>query len=199
MGVFARSLLAGVLFGSACMGLLAVVAVLVGGTDGNGLGYVVFAILLFAGVFGGIPGAVVGTIVGLVRRAASRPKPVPAVFVGVDMWSAMVDRCAESTRRVAAAVATVPPSAARDWMVRISAELSRELDDVRGIAQLGRALGAVDPQHPVYQRLDQAVHDFAVFEREVGRVALTLFDHPELDQVQLELELLEKQVPHLSG
>ncbi|HEX8864211.1 MAG TPA: hypothetical protein VF821_01020, partial [Lentzea sp.] len=104
----------------------------------------------------------------------------------------------ESTRRVAAAVQTVPKSPAKEWLERISEQLTKELDDVRGIAQLGRALGAVDRQHPVYQRLLKAAHDFKVFENEVGRVALQMFDHPELDAARTHLEVLEKQLPQLS-
>ncbi len=114
------------------------------------------------------------------------------------MWSELVERCAESTRRVAAAVQTVPASPAKEWLGRISEQLTKELDDVRGIAQLGRALGAVDRQHPVYQRLLKAAHDFKQFENEVGRVALQMFDHPELDAARTHLEVLEKQLPQLS-
>lgn len=162
------------------------------------------AILIFAVAFGGIPGAVIGTGVGFVRRAIQRPRqpehpahpPIPQQ--PYDMWSELVERCAESTRRVAAAVQTVPKSAAKDWLQRISEQLTKELDDVRGIAQLGRALGAVDRQHPVYQRLLQAAHDFQQFENEVGRVALQMFDHPELDEARTHLEVLERQLPQLS-
>jgi hypothetical protein len=84
-------------------------------------------------------------------------------------------------------------------MERIASDLKKELDDVRGIAQLGRALGNVDQQHPVHQRLEAAVRVFQQFEIRVAQVALKMFDHPELDQVRTDLEFLEQQLPHLSG
>jgi len=163
----------------------------------------IMAILFLAVAFGGVPGAAIGTGVGFLRRSLQRPsqpRPVhlPMPQQPYDMWSELVERCAESTRRVAAAVQTVPKSAAKDWLQRISEQLTKELDDVRGIAQLGRALGAVDRQHPVYQRLLKAAHDFKQFENEVGRVALQMFDHPELDAARTHLEVLEKQLPQLS-
>lgn len=167
------------------------------------------ALLMFAVVFGGIPGAIVGTGIGFLRRALDRPYRVMQAQVPpplrppypqqpYDMWSELVERCAGSTRRVAAAVQTVPNSPAKDWLQRISHQFLRELDDVRGIAQLGRALGAVDRQHPVYQRLLKAAHDFRQFENEVGRVALQMFDHPELDEARTHLEMLERQLPQLA-
>ncbi|MDT7784228.1 MAG: hypothetical protein QOF58_2647 [Pseudonocardiales bacterium] len=163
----------------------------------------IVAILFVAGAFGAVPGAVVGTGVGFIRRSLQRPGPPRPAYPPIpqqpyDMWSELVERCAESTRRVAAAVQTVPKSPAKDWLQRISEQLTKELDDVRGIAQLGRALGAVDRQHPVYQRLLRAAHDFQQFENEVGRVALQMFDHPELDAARTHLEVLEKQLPQLS-
>ncbi|ANZ37510.1 hypothetical protein BBK82_17080 [Lentzea guizhouensis] len=165
----------------------------------------VVAILLFALTFGALPGALVGTGVGALRRSLepkqpkqARPLPPPVPQQPYDMWSELVERCAESTRRVAAAVQTVPRSPAKEWLQRISEQLAGELDDVRGIAQLGRALGAVDRQHPVYQRLLKATHDFHQFENEVGRVALQMFDHPELDEARTHLEVLERQLPQLS-
>jgi hypothetical protein len=51
----------------------------------------------------------------------------------------------------------------------------------------------------VYQRLLKAAHDFQQFENEVGRVALQMFDHPELDEARTHLEVLEKQLPQLSA
>jgi hypothetical protein len=98
---------------------------------------------------------------------------------------------------VAAAVATVPPSPAKDWMNRIAAQFEQELEDVRGIASLARALGAVDENHPASQRLLVAARDFAAFESEVGRVALKMFDRPELDRARTDLEFLEQQLPSL--
>lgn len=191
-------MLGGLFYGSACAALVAVVAVVLG-ENNSPVWLLALSIPVFGVIFGGVPGLVVGTVVGLVRRAA-QPRPLPyAAPQPVDMWSVLVDRCAESTRRVAAAVTTVPESLARDWMERIAQDLKKELDDVRGIAQLGRALGAVDAQHPVYQRLEAAVRDFTAFENQVATVALKMFDHPELDQVRTDLEFLEQQLPQLSG
>ncbi|MBM7861169.1 hypothetical protein [Lentzea nigeriaca] len=162
------------------------------------------AVIIISGlILGGLPGSLVGLVIGLIRRSINRPRQAMPFFPMApqqpyDMWSEQVERCAESARRVSAAVQTVPASAAKDWLLRISEQLTKELDDVRGIAQLGRALGAVDQQHPVYQRLLKAAHDFKQFENEVGRVALQMFDHPELDDARTHLEMLEKQLPQLS-
>ncbi|GLY53818.1 hypothetical protein [Lentzea sp. NBRC 102530] len=204
--VVVRSAVWGALIGTLLMGVLVTVVDLTTPSDKPTAAFITFIAIAFTSVlFGGIPGAVLGTVVGAIRKAAERPRyalphPVhpPLPQQPYDMWSDLVERCAESTRRVAAAVQTVPNSPAKDWLQRISEQLATELDDVRGIAQLGRALGAVDRQHPVYQRLLKATHDFHAFENEVGRVALQMFDHPELDEARTHLEVLEKQLPQLS-
>ncbi|WP_089948931.1 hypothetical protein [Lentzea xinjiangensis] len=205
MGVVVRSALWGAALGTLVMGALATaVDLAVPSQKPSSLLVSVAAILILAVTVGGVPGAVIGTGVGVVRRSVHRPRhPVPA-YPPVpqrpyDMWSELVERCAESTRRVANAVQTVPKSPAKEWLQRISEQLTKELDDVRGIAQLGRALGAVDRQHPVYRRLLKAAHDFHQFENEVGRVALQMFDHPDLDEARTHLEVLEKQLPQLSA
>ncbi|MCP2198793.1 hypothetical protein [Lentzea flava] len=204
MGVVVRSALWGLGIGSLLMAAFVTMIELASTTESTSSTFVtITAILIFALLFGGIPGTVIGTAVGFIRRSLHRPRyprpvPPPIPQQPYDMWSELVERCAESTRRVAAAVQTVPRSPAKDWLARISEQLTRELDDVRGIAQLGRALGAVDRQHPVYQRLLKAAHDFHQFENEVGRVALQMFDHPELDEARTHLEVLEKQLPQLS-
>lgn len=204
MGIVARSVAWGAATGNV---LMAVVITIIDASapddHPSSIFVTILVILIFAFALGGVPGAVVGTVVGLVRRSTQQPRQPRAMFPPppqqpYDMWSELVERCAESTRRVGAAVQTIPKSPAKDWLKRISEQLAKELDDVRGIAQLGRALGAVDQQHPVYQRLLKAAHDFRQFEDEVGRVALQMFDHPELDEARTHLEVLEKQLPHLS-
>lgn len=203
MGVVVRSALWGAVVGTALVGVFATTVEVTSADKTPTPAFITFIVLsFFAVLFGGLPGIVIGTGVGFIRRAArpAQPRPVhlPIPQQPYDMWSELVERCAESSRRVAAAVQTVPKSAAKDWLVRISEQLAKELDDVRGIAQLGRALGAVDRQHPVYQRLLRAAHDFHQFENEVGRVALQMFDHPELDEARTHLEVLERQLPQLS-
>ncbi len=204
VGVVVRSALWGAATGTLVMGVLTtVIDLAVPSSKPSSVFVTIIAIGIIALVFGGFPGAVIGTGVGFIRRSVQRPRHprpihVPHPQQPYDMWSELVERCAESTRRVAGAVRTVPASPARDWLQRISEQLTQELDDVRGIAQLGRALGAVDRQHPVYQRLLKAAHDFHQFENEVGRVALQMFDHPELDLARTQLEVLEKQLPQLS-
>jgi hypothetical protein len=206
MGVVARSVLWGSGIGFVLMGGFMTIGATAapGNTYNDSVPLTVVVIIISGLLLGGIPGSVIGLIVGLIRRAIKRSGPPVPAFPMVpqhpyDMWSEQVERCAESARRVNAAVQTVPASAAKDWLQRISEQLAKELDDVRGIAQLGRALGAVDSQHPVYQRLLKAAHDFKQFENEVGRVALQMFDHPELDEARTHLELLEKQLPQLSA
>ncbi|GGN17595.1 hypothetical protein GCM10011609_68140 [Lentzea pudingi] len=203
--VVVRSALWGALIGTLLMGVLTTVIDLSTPSDKPTSAIITFLAISFVSVlFGGIPGAVVGTVVGAIRNSVQRPRRQPLPMhppfpqQPFDMWSDLVERCSESTRRVAAAVQTVPNSPAKDWLRRISEQLAEELDDVRGIAQLGRALGAVDRQHPVYQRLLKATHDFHAFENEVGRVALQMFDHPELDEARTHLEVLENQLPQLS-
>jgi hypothetical protein len=206
MGVVVRSALWGATIGTLLMGALVTVIELTSQSGKPSSGFITFlAILMVSFMMGAIPGAVVGTAVGLVRRSVQRPRQMPRPMhppmpqQPYDMWSDLVERCAASTRRVAAAIQTVPNSPAKDWLWKISGQLTKELDDVRGIAQLGRALGSVDRQHPVYQRLLKASHDFHQFENEVGRVALQMFDHPGLDEARTHLEMLEKQLPQLSA
>ncbi|SDF63661.1 hypothetical protein SAMN05216553_102440 [Lentzea fradiae] len=218
MGVAVRSTLWGAAIGTLLMGVFTTVIELAFSSDRPSPLYAtIIATFVVAGVFGGVPGTFIGALVGFIRASAERarhPQPVhlrpphpshprprqqlppPQPY---DMWAELVERCAGSTRRVAAAVRTVPNSPAKEWLQRISEQLVRELDDVRGIAQLGRALGAVDRQHPVYQRLLKAVQDFRQFEGEVGRVALQMFDHPDLDEARTHLEMLERQLPQLSA
>jgi hypothetical protein len=203
MGVVARSAVVGLVIGWVLVAaLLAVMDLTNPNRSGISLFISVLVWLTLGFPLGALPGLGIGTAVGFARRSLrpAPPKPLhlPVPQQPYDMWSELVERCAESTRRVAAAVRTVPKSPAKDWLQRISEQLTRELDDVRGIAQLGRALGAVDRQHPVYQRLLKAAHDFKQFENEVGRVALQMFDHPELDEARTHLEVLEKQLPQLS-
>lgn len=205
MGVVARSAVIGLVIGWALLAALLAVIDLTNADRSDISIFISLLVWLTVGFpFGALPGLAIGTGIGFVRRSIRRPsQPRPAYLPmpqqPYDMWSELVERCAESSRRVAAAVQTVPKSAAKDWLQRISEQLTRELDDVRGIAQLGRALGAVDRQHPVYQRLLKAAHDFHQFENEVGRVALQMFDHPELDEARTHLEVLEKQLPQLSA
>jgi hypothetical protein len=207
MGVIVRSVLWGAGIGTLLMGVLVgvVEAATPSSSPPSSPAITIIALLMVAVMMGGIPGAVVGTVVGAIRRSAQQPRHLPRPMYPpvpqqpFDMWSDLVERCAAATRRVAAAIDTVPNSPAKDWLRRISEQLTKELDDVRGIAQLGRALGAVDRQHPVYQRLLKATHDFHQFENEVGRVALQMFDHPELDEARTHLEMLEKQLPQLSA
>jgi hypothetical protein len=207
MGIVVRTALLGAAIGTLLMGAFLVFVDLSVPSDEPPSSPVItiLAIMVIAFVIGAIPGAVVGTGIGFLRRSVRQPRQAPRPMhppvpqQPYDMWSDLVERCAASTRRVAAAVQTVPKSAAKDWLQRISEQLAKELDDVRGIAQLGRALGAVDRQHPVYQRLLKATHDFHQFENEVGRVALQMFDHPELDEARTHLEVLEKQLPQLSA
>ncbi|MFD5824220.1 hypothetical protein [Lentzea sp. NPDC060358] len=205
MGVVIRSMLWGAGIGTLVMGaLMTLLELSIASDKPSSVLATIIAILILALTVGGVPGALVGTGVGFVRRSAQRPAVPRPVYAPphpqrpYDMWSDLVERCAASTRRVAAAVQTVPDSPAKEWLERISGQLAGELDDVRGIAQLGRALGAVDRQHPVYQRLLKATHDFHQFENEVGRVALQMFDHPELHEARTHLEVLEKQLPQLS-
>ncbi|SMC65684.1 hypothetical protein [Lentzea albidocapillata] len=207
MGIVVRSALWGAAIGTLLMGAFVTAVDLAVPSDKppSSAFITILAILVVAFMTGAIPGAVVGTGVGFIRRSVQQPRQMPRPMhppvpqQPYDMWSDLVERCAASTRRVAAAVQTVPNSAAKDWLWRISGQLTKELDDVRGIAELGRALGAVDRQHPVYQRLLKATHDFHQFENEVGRVALQMFDHPELDEARTHLEVLEKQLPQLSA
>jgi hypothetical protein len=211
MGVVVRSALWGATIGTLLMGaMVTVVDLAVPSDKPPSSAFITFlAILMVSFMMGAIPGAVVGTGVGFIRRSVQRPRQMPHQMPRpmhpptpqqpYDMWSDLVERCAASTRRVAAAIQTVPNSPAKDWLWKISGQLTKELDDVRGIAQLGRALGSVDRQHPVYQRLLKASHDFHQFENEVGRVALQMFDHPGLDEARTHLEVLEKQLPQLSA
>jgi hypothetical protein len=176
------------------------------------------AALVVSAIFGGPPGLIGGLVVGAVRRsratalaaqqpslrqpsfqppAASQPPYRPPV-VHDDVWAALVASCEQSARRVAEAVAAVPPSPAKDWMVQITGRLQPELERVRGMAQLGRALGGADENNPVRQRLVAARRDFAAFEAEVGRIALTVFDGPDLARARTDLEYLEQQLPHLT-
>ena len=206
MGVVLRSALWGAAIGTLLMGAFITAVEMSVPSDNPSSSAVISGLAIFVVAFmiGTIPGAILGTCTGLLRRAAQQPRQMPRPMhppvpqQPYDMWSDLVERCAASTRRVAAAIQTVPNSPAKDWLWRISGQLTKELDDVRGIAQLGRALGAVDRQHPVYQRLLKATHDFHQFENEVGRVALQMFDHPELDEARTHLEVLENQLPQLS-
>ncbi|WP_330272244.1 hypothetical protein OG205_35445 [Lentzea sp. NBC_00516] len=210
MGIVVRSALWGAAIGTLLMGALVTFIDMTVPSDKPPSSTIItiLAVMVVSFMIGAIPGAVVGTGIGFIRRSVQQPRQMPRQMPRpmhppvpqqpYDMWSDLVERCAASTRRVAAAVQTVPKSAAKDWLERISEQLTRELDDVRGIAQLGRALGSVDRQHPIYQRLLRASHDFHQFENEVGRVALQMFDHPELDEARTHLEMLEKQLPQLS-
>ncbi|GAB2823895.1 hypothetical protein GCM10027200_23990 [Lentzea nigeriaca] len=203
MGVVLRSVLWGSAVGFVLMGALMTIGATAAAKSTDPAAMTIAVIIISGLILGGLPGSLVGLVIGLIRRSINRPRQAMPFFPMApqqpyDMWSEQVERCAESARRVSAAVQTVPASAAKDWLLRISEQLTKELDDVRGIAQLGRALGAVDQQHPVYQRLLKAAHDFKQFENEVGRVALQMFDHPELDDARTHLEMLEKQLPQLS-
>ncbi len=173
------------------------------------------AALVVSVVLGGPPGLIGGAVVGVVRRSraaalaappAPRPpsppfQPLPSYRPPVthdDVWAVLVASCEQSARRVAEAVAAVPPSPAKDWMVQITGRLEPELERVRGVARLGRALGGSDENNPVRQRLVAARRDFAAFEAEVGRIALTMFDGPDLARARTDLEYLEQQLPHLT-
>ncbi|GAA2663428.1 MULTISPECIES: hypothetical protein [Actinosynnema] len=185
----------------------------------------VLTLLTMSLMFGGLPGLAIGALIGALRkRAATRFQPafpqsapfhqqppvpqfptpsppmgVPATHAGpTDRWGAMVGRCELSVRRVAAAAATVPPSPGAEWLNRIVGQFTAELNDVRRIADLGRALEATAQDHPVSQRLAAAVKDFTAFEDEAGRVALRLVEQPDLASARVHLEMLEQQVPNLA-
>ncbi|MCE6995910.1 hypothetical protein LZG04_14025 [Saccharothrix sp. S26] len=205
----ARAALWGLLIGTALMTALIMFGIsLPSSPDGE----VNVAVSLIASgivgvVMGGVPGTLVGLLVGAVRRRrpALAPPPPPPLPLAVpppppqhDRWSAMTGRCELAVRRVHAAVATVPPSPARDWLARIAARFAAELPDVRRLSDLGRALDA-DQNHPVTERLNAAVRDFTSFEDEVGRAALRLLNQTSLDAVRTDLEVLEQQLPHLGN
>lgn len=199
-----RSALWGLLIGWVLMTVLLTMSIsLTDDEDARGvelIGHFIGASIVGAPL-GGVPGVLVGVLVGAARRRRQPvlppPPPPPPVPVN-DRWSAMVSRCELSVRRVAAAVATVPPSPGREWLERIAAQFGGELADVRRIADLGRALGA-DQNHPVAQRMSAAVRDFTAFEDEVGRVVLQMFSQPSLEKVRVHLEVLEQQLPHLGN
>jgi hypothetical protein len=202
MGVVGRSVLGGAVIGSGVVGLLFAAVMIFSGAPNGNVFVNILVLLISTALVGGGPGLVIGLLIGLVRKsirkkASPPPRPLYVPTAPADQWSAVVARCEESVRRVAAAVATVPPSPAKDWMNRIAAQFEQELEDVRGIASLARALGAVDENHPASQRLLVAARDFAGFESEVGRVALKMFDRPELDRARTDLEFLEQQLPSL--
>ncbi|GAA1280062.1 hypothetical protein [Saccharothrix xinjiangensis] len=203
-----RSALWGLLIGWALMVVLLTAGITMSDADGVSTGEVMgtfIGSMIVGAPLGALPGTLIGVLVGAARR---RPRPVPPPPFPAhlpppppppnDRWAAMVSRCELSVRRVAAAVATVPPSPARDWLERIAAQFGGELGDVRRIAELGRALGA-DQQHPVAHRMSAAVRDFTAFEDEVGRVALQMFNQPSLERARVHLEVLEQQLPHLGN
>ncbi|MFJ6670957.1 hypothetical protein ACIQMJ_07590 [Actinosynnema sp. NPDC091369] len=205
-----RSALWGLIIGTALMTVLIMFGIALPASPDDGTEAPVLASVIASGivgvVFGGVPGTIVGAVVGAVRRRRLAmvlpppppmfpPPPPPPVN---DRWSAMVGRCELAVRRVHAAVATVPPSPAREWLERIAGRFAAELADVRRIADLGRALDA-NHQHPVTDRLNAAVRDFTSFEDEVGRAALRLLNQSSLDAVRTDLEVLEQQLPHLGN
>ncbi len=203
----ARSVLAGLAIGIAVMFGLFMLMLTTSTSDG-GVVTSVFASLFVAIPVGGVPGTLLGLMVGAIRKSNQRatplpppqyPRPLYVPTTPADQWSGVVVRCEESVRRVKAVVDTVPASPAKDWMSRIAGQFEAELEDVRGIARLARAMGAVDEEHPASQRLFAAARDFATFETEVGRVALKMFDRPELDRARTDLEFLEQQLPSLGA
>jgi hypothetical protein len=203
-----RSVLVGLAIGIAVMFTLFTLMLTTSSVEG-GIAASLIASLFVAIPTGGIPGSLLGLLVGAIRKSNQRslppppppqyPRPLYVPSVPADQWSAVVARCEESVRRVAAVVDTVPASPAKEWMTRIAAQFEAELEDVRGIAKLARAMGAVDEEHPASQRLFAAARDFATFETEVGRVALKMFDRPELDRARNDLEFLEQQLPSLGA
>ncbi|WP_158845108.1 hypothetical protein [Saccharothrix deserti] len=202
-----RAALWGLLIGTVLMTILVMFGLaLPSSSDENDVPLVVTFVAagMFGVVMGGVPGTLVGLVVGAVRRRRPvlpplppPPPPPPAPPVN-DRWAAMVGRCELAVRRVRAAVDTVPPSPAREWLERIAAQFDGELPNVRRIADLGRALGA-DQNHPVARRMAAAVRDFTSFEDEVGRVALQLLNQTSLDAVRAHLEVLEQQLPNLGN
>src|SRR3954470_15557579 len=161
MGVVGRSVLWGLAIGSGAVFLLFGLMMLVASGPENNVAANVFALLIMSALFGGVPGTLIGLLVGAVRNSNQRqlpaplppPRPLYVPSTPADQWSAVVARCEESVRRVAAVVDTVPASPAKDWMSRIAAQFATELEDVRGIAKLARAMNAVDENHPASQRL----------------------------------------------
>jgi hypothetical protein len=200
-----RSVLWGLAIGFGVVFLLFGLIMLTTSGPENSVALNVVALLVMSALFGGAPGTLIGLLVGAVRNSNQKrlPPPLPpprSLYVPstpADQWSGVVARCEESVRRVAAVVDAVPASPAKDWMTRIAGQFEAELEDVRGIARLARAMGATDENHPASQRLFAAARDFATFETEVGRVALKMFDRPELERARTDLEFLEQQLPSL--
>ncbi|HEX6346405.1 hypothetical protein [Umezawaea sp.] len=206
----ARSVLGGLAIGIAVMFTLFTLMLVAPSNESGSVVASLVAALIVSVPLGGIPGTLLGLLVGSIRRSNQRvllpppppppqPRPLYVPATPADQWSKVVARCEESVRRVLAVVDTVPESPAKEWMSRIAAQFEAELDDVRGIARLARAMGAVEENHPASQRLFAAARDFAAFEAEVGRVALKMFDRPELDRARTDLEFLEQQLPSLGA
>ena len=203
-----KSVLAGLAIGVAVMFTLFTLLLLTPSSYEGSIAASLLASLFVAIPVGGIPGTLLGLLVGAIRKSNQRalpppppayPRPLYVPTTPTDQWSSVVARCEESVRRVVAVVDTVPASPAKEWMSRIAGQFEAELEDVRGIARLARAMGAVDENHPASQRLFAAARDFAAFETEVGRVALKMFDRPELDRARTDLEFLEQQLPSLGA
>ncbi|MFD9736053.1 hypothetical protein [Umezawaea sp. NPDC059074] len=210
MGVVGRSVLWGLAIGSGAVFLFFGLIMMVSTAPYDNFAASLVALLIMSAMFGGVPGTLIGLLVGSIRNSNQKrfpppppplpyPRPLYVPTTPADQWSAVVARCEESVRRVAAVVDTVPASPAKEWMTRIASQFEAELEDVRGIAKLARAMGAVDEEHPASQRLFAAARDFATFETEVGRVALKMFDRPELDRARNDLEFLEQQLPSLGA
>ncbi|MET1072297.1 MAG: hypothetical protein ABWY11_06580, partial [Umezawaea sp.] len=113
MGVMGRSVLGGFVIGTALAFALFTTLLFIGATSSDSVLASLLASLIVALPVGGVPGTVIGLAVGGIRKSNQRALPPPPMPVQMsrplyvpttpaDQWSAVVARCEESVRRVAA-------------------------------------------------------------------------------------------------
>ncbi|SDN50085.1 hypothetical protein [Allokutzneria albata] len=166
----------------------------------------IIALLLTPAVLGGVPGIVVGLAIDLVRgrRTVAPQHLLPAAPERErdrDAWDRLLTQCEGPVHRAEAVTAALPPSAARDWLVQITAAMRAELPAARSLAETGKRLYPSNTPsittRPVYLRLKAAAEQFAAAERRIAEVAGDLVAQPDLGRVDDQLRLLEQNLPHL--
>jgi hypothetical protein len=163
-------------------------------------------------------GALVGAIADKERRerpAIAPPPPTPPAVSRLplwtpapgDVWYVLAGKCRDSVQRAGEAIALAPPSAATDWLWQLHARMVAELTPVDRLAALARSelpheaptASAKARALPVHAALVRATAEFEASRHRVASIVERLLGHPDLAQVEIELRMLEKELPVLAG
>ncbi len=157
-------------------------------------------------VVGAVPGALLGrltvTLLSRLRRSRAERKVRHDSALGEGLWSDHYLACKRHVDRFGKSIDGLD-GAAGEWLAEMHTELIADLSQVRALAELGQRLapnkhGTVfaegHPAREIHARLEESRHRFSALADEAGRIAVTLIERPDVEDVRRDLTGLHSVV-----